>query len=336
MARPIIAITMGDPAGIGPELCLHMLSDADVSAICTPVIVGSSRILSRVAESTGLAFSVPAIGPRESEAAPPDGPAVIDLGSPADEETAPGRVCASCGRAAYEYIEWGINAALQGTVAAVVTGPINKESLNRAGLKYAGHTEIFAEKTGTGRYCMMQTSEPLTVSFVTTHMALSEVGRTITPERVADVIALTAEALTRIRGREPRIGVCGLNPHSGEHGLFGNEEAERIIPGIETARKQGLDVDGPLAPDVAFIPGVRQRYDALVCQYHDQGHIPFKMLAFDAGVNVTLGLPIIRTSVDHGTAFDIAWQGVARPTSMKQAIRLAVALHRGQTPLNGG
>jgi 4-hydroxythreonine-4-phosphate dehydrogenase len=241
----------------------------------------------------------------------------------------PGQVNTACGLAAYTYIGKAIEAAMAGGVAAVVTAPINKESLNLAGVKFPGHTEIFAAKTRADRACMMQTSDELTVTFVTTHVRHSDVPKLVTRERVLEVIELTADAVSRIRGKEPAIVVCGLNPHAGEHGLFGGEEEQSIVPAVEAAKARGLDVCGPVPPDTAFLPARRETTDAFVCMYHDQGHIPLKMLAFDKAVNVTLGLPVIRTSVDHGTAFDIAWQGRANPGSLIQAILLAVKLAGG-------
>ncbi|MEZ0274617.1 MAG: 4-hydroxythreonine-4-phosphate dehydrogenase PdxA, partial [Roseimicrobium sp.] len=216
---------------------------------------------------------------------------------------------------------------LAGEIAAVATGPLNKEALHMAGIDFPGHTEIFAARTHAARWCMMQYSEEITCTFVTVHVGYSEVPALLTLERILDVIELTAAALQRIRGTAPKIVVCGLNPHAGEHGLFGHQEEERvIIPAIEAARAKGIDVEGPLPPDTAFVPAKRKTTDAFVCMYHDQGHIPVKALAFDSAVNTTLGLPVIRTSVDHGTALDIAWQGKANPGSMIQAVRLAVKL----------
>lgn len=324
--RPIIAITMGDPAGIGPEICLQALADTGLARTCTPVVFGDYGVLQRVAEVCGLALP-------EHVLTDPDDirtvqtPAVYDLKAiPADAVT-PGKVAAAAGAAAFRYIESAIRAAQAGSVEAVCTAPINKEALRAAGVKYPGHTEIFAAQTDTGRACMMLTSEALTCSFVTTHIGYRDVPTALSQARILDVIELTVDAMRRIRGCRPRLVVCGLNPHAGEHGLFGGEEEERFIaPAIDAARKQGLAVDGPLPPDTAFLPRVRERTDAFVCMYHDQGLIPLKMLAFDSAINITLGLPIVRTSVDHGTAFDIAWQGKAGPNSLFEAVRLAARL----------
>ena len=209
----------------------------------------------------------------------------------------------------------------------VVTAPIHKESLNLSGAKFPGHTEIFTALTNAKRSCMMLYSDKLTVSMATTHIGYAEVCKKLSVERVLNVIELTAQTMKQLLRRAPRIGVCGLNPHAGEHGLFGNHEEEKFVgPAVKLARKRKLNVTGPLVPDAVFTNGQRKNYDAIVTLYHDQGHIPFKMLAFDTGVNITLGLPIIRTSVDHGTAFDIAWQGKADATSLFSAIRVAAQL----------
>jgi 4-hydroxythreonine-4-phosphate dehydrogenase len=225
------------------------------------------------------------------------------------------------------YIERSIEAALAGEVAAVVTGPIHKEALRAAGVAFPGHTEIFAERTGAKRACMMLMSPELTCSFVTVHVGYREVPGLLSVERVLEVIELTADYVRRVRSREPVLAVCGLNPHAGEQGLFGEREEERfIVPAIEAARGKRLRIEGPLPPDTAFLPARRRRTDAFVCMYHDQGHIPLKALAFDEAVNVTLGLPIVRTSVDHGTALDIAWQGKAKANSLVEAVRVAAAL----------
>jgi 4-hydroxythreonine-4-phosphate dehydrogenase len=209
----------------------------------------------------------------------------------------------------------------------VVTAPIHKEALSRSGVKFPGHTEIFTALTGAKRSCMMLYSDRLTVSMVTTHIGYTEVPKKLSADRVLDVIELTAGTMRRILGRAPVLGVCGLNPHAGEHGLFGRREEERCVePAVRRAREQGILAEGPLVPDAVFTSNVRRKYDAIVTLYHDQGHIPFKMLAFDTGVNITLGLPIIRTSVDHGTAFDIAWQGKADPGSLYSAVAVAASL----------
>jgi len=310
---PRIAITMGDPAGVGPELCLRLLTDARVRAVCEPIVVGSLALLNRVAHLLGLPLPDPAF--------------IHDLGNLNADAVEAGSVSATCGRAAYEYVTFAIDAALAGRVDAITTGPLNKEALYLAGVPFPGHTEILAERTHTPRACMMLTSDAITCSLVTVHVGYREVPALLTQELIRETIEVTAAAMLRLRGRTPRLLVCGLNPHAGEHGLFGDREEERIIaPAIAAARLAGIDVSGPLPPDTAFLPKNRERTDAFVCMYHDQGLIPLKALAFEEAVNVTLGLPIVRTSVDHGTAFDIAWKGVADVSSFVKAVELAAKL----------
>ena len=326
---PRIAVTMGDPAGVGPELCLRLLHDPGVTGHCIPVVFGDAGVLQRVSAATGVPLVAPTIS-RDRWADVHRGldrPAVLDLHCIRADEVTPGRVDARCGAAAFQYVMASIDAALAGQVAGVSTGPLNKAALHAAGHPFPGHTEIFAQRMGVERFCMMQYSEQVTCSFVTVHVGYHEVTALLNPPRILDVIELTGDALRRIRGREPRLLVCGLNPHAGEGGLFGQGEEERLIaPAVEQARARGWDVTGPVPGDTAFIPAARQQYDAVVCMYHDQGHIPVKMIAFDSAVNTTLGLPVPRTSVDHGTAFDIAWQGRANPGSLFSAVRLAVKL----------
>jgi 4-hydroxythreonine-4-phosphate dehydrogenase len=241
----------------------------------------------------------------------------------------PGQVDAACGNAAFQYVIASIQAGLAGEVDAIATAPLNKEAMNAAGHHFPGHTEIFAERMDAERSCMMLTSDEITCSLVSIHVGLHEVPGLLSRERILDVIDLTVEAMRAIRGREPRIAVCGLNPHAGENGLFGQREEERfIIPAIEAARAKGCNIEGPLPPDTAFLPWRRRQTDAFVCMYHDQGLIPLKALAFDSAINTTLGLRVTRTSVDHGTAFDIAWQGKASPNSLYEAVRLAAKLSR--------
>ncbi len=320
---PRIAVTMGDPAGIGPEICLHLLKDASLAATCVPVVFGDAGVLRRVAEKLKIPFTAPVVG----EAPAAAGPAVLDLRCMDAATVVPGKVDATCGDAAFRCVIAAIEAGLAGKVDAVATGPLNKEAMHAAGHKYPGHTEIFAERMQAPRSCMMLTSPELTCSFATVHVGYHEVPGLLSVQRIRDVIELTAEAMQRIRGRAPKLAVCGLNPHAGENGLFGQREEEKfIVPAIAAARAQGLQIEGPLPPDTAFLPGRRRATDAFICMYHDQGHIPLKALAFDSAINTTLGLPVIRTSVDHGTAFDIAWQGKANPASLGEAVRLAARL----------
>ena len=333
MKLPRIAVTMGDPAGIGPEICLRLINDASVAEICSPVIFGDASVLRRVAGQLALPFTAPVLSKQDwpTQSQEIKEPSVLDLGCIDGATVTPGQMDARCGEAAFQYVLAAIAAGLASEVVAVATGPINKEALHAAGHRYPGHTEIFAERMSAARSCMMLTSDELTCSFVTVHVGYAEAPRLLSVERILDVIELTANALRQMRGREPRLLVCGLNPHAGEHGLFGEREEERfIIPAIQAARTRGIEVDGPLPPDTAFLPGRRRVTDAFVCLYHDQGHIPLKALAFDSAINTTLGLPVVRTSVDHGTAFDIAWQGKASANSLAAAVRLAVRLAGNQ------
>ena len=328
--RPILGLTMGDPAGIGPEICIQALFEPAVLEHCVPVLFGDAGILQRLPMGEVRILSLAEwVATRRAHGT--IGPVIVDCRAFNLGAVVPGKVSAACGKAAYVYIEQSIQSALRGQLDAVVTAPINKESLHLAGVPYPGHTEIFTALTGASRSCMMLHSEVLTVSMVTTHIGYHEVPQRLSVGRVLDVIELTAEAMGWILGRPPRIGVCGLNPHAGEHGLFGDGEEERLVqPAIAEARRRGIDASGPLVPDAAFTAAQRKKFDAFVTLYHDQGHIPFKMLAFDTGVNITLGLPIIRTSVDHGTAFDIAWKGTADPQSLFAAIRVAMELAKGR------
>lgn len=329
MEKPRIAVTMGDPAGVGPEICLRLLANPEILRECVPIIFGDALILRRAAEVMALPFDVPIVN-RSNRASAGFGlnqPFVFDLETPEAARVQPGVVGAHTGAAGFAYVNAAIDAALAREVAAVATAPLHKEALHAAGVMYPGHTEIFAARTGAVRSCMMQYSEEITCTFVTVHVGYAEVPRLLTKERILDVIELTAEGLRRIRRRAPKLAVCGLNPHAGEHGLFGDREEERIIiPAIQAARAKGIQIEGPLPPDTAFLASKRASVDAIVCMYHDQGHIPVKALAFDSAVNTTLGLPIIRTSVDHGTALDIAWQGKANPSSLYHAVRLAIRL----------
>ncbi len=330
--RPVIGITMGDPAGIGPELCLRVWREPSVLARCVPVLFGDLGVLQRIPKSEPAISGGRVLSLAEWQQHPAlTGPALVNCAAIEPGSFQPGQVSSACGRAAFTYLEHAIAAALTGRLAGVVTAPIHKEALRLAGVKYPGHTEIFAALTGARRACMMLRSDVLTVSLVTTHVGYAEVPAKLSVGRVLEVIELTTEALQRMKQQPPRIGVCGLNPHAGEHGLFGNEEEQFVAPAITQARAKGIQVEGPLVPDAVFTPAQRKRFDAIVCLYHDQGHIPFKMLAFETGVNITLGLPIIRTSVDHGTAFDIAWQGVANPSSLLAAIHAAVDLSQNQS-----
>ena len=324
--RPAIALTMGDPAGVGPELCLKAAADRRVLESCRPVILGDRALAERVGAKLGLALPGVVVDSVD-EAAGTDGALLIDR--PADlAGLEPGRPSAATGRAAHDWLNLAIDGALAGRFAAMATAPINKRALHLAGIEEPGHTEILARRAGVSEAVMMLYSERITVGLVTIHQSLAGVPGSLSIRSILGTIELTGEALRRIRGREPRLGVLGLNPHAGEEGLFGDEEGRLIGPAIERARAAGWSVQGPLVPDAAFTPSARERLDGHVVMYHDQGLIPFKMLSFHDGVNVTLGLPLVRTSPDHGTADDIAWTGRADPSSMIEAVLLAARLAR--------
>lgn len=319
---------MGDPAGVGPELCLRLLDNDAVSQTCQPIVFGDRQALSRVANQLNLPWPPRVVSLNEwQDAGPSKQPTVVDIGGLAAEHLVPGKVNRYTGQASFEYIERAIESALAGTVDAVVTGPINKEAWQSAGIQFPGHTELFADRAQTDRFCMMMTAPSFSCSLVTTHVGYSEVAGMLESDRILEVIQLTHDALQRICGRDPKLLVMGLNPHAGEGGLFGNQEEERIIaPAIAQAKSQGINIEGPVPPDTAFLPWHREATDGYICMYHDQGLIPFKALNFDTGVNITLGLPLIRTSVDHGTALDIAWQGKADVSSLISAVTLATKL----------
>ncbi|QDU27553.1 4-hydroxythreonine-4-phosphate dehydrogenase [Anatilimnocola aggregata] len=326
---PRIAVTMGDPAGVGPELCLRLLQNEELAREVTPIIFGDAGVLQRVAAHLGWTFNAPVITTAEwpEKHRTITVPAVLDLQCVTAVDVIPCRVNANTGHAAYQYLDRAIAAGLAGEIAGICTGPINKAALHAAGHHYPGHTEILAERMQVDRWCMMLTSPEITCSFVTAHVGYHEVPQLLTSERILEVIELTHAAMRRLREREPKLVCCGLNPHAGEDGLFGNREEERIIaPALAMARAKGIQIEGPLPPDTCFLTWRRAATDAYICMYHDQGHIPLKALAFDTAINTTLGLPVIRTSVDHGTAFDIAWQGIAGPSSLFAAVRLAAKL----------
>ncbi|MGI6662635.1 MAG: 4-hydroxythreonine-4-phosphate dehydrogenase PdxA [Bacillota bacterium] len=334
-SKPNIAISVGDPAGIGPEITVKALSDPEIWEMCTPVAVGSVSVMRTISEI--LASSLPV----KEVTAPPPGEAepavyVIDCGLPLSP-VGFGKVSKEAGEASYAYINRAIDLALSGQVKAVVTGPIHKEAINAAGCPHPGHTEIFASRTGTKRYAMMLVHGNLRVSHVSTHVSLRRACDLCKRERVLETITLTASALTDMGIPQPRIAVAGLNPHAGEGGLFGDEEVKEIIPAIEDARAKGLKVEGPVPPDTVFVKARGGQYDAVVAMYHDQGHIAIKVAGFEIdpatgkwasvkGVNMTLGLPIIRTSVDHGTAFGKAGKGTANAESMVEAIKIAAVM----------
>lgn len=301
-------MTQGDPAGVGPELALELLNSPLAKEFPIKVLA-SVELLGRVAEALKIPFL------KEN---------IIDL--PLAGEIQPGEISKEAGAHGFACLEAAVEGAMKGDFSGVVTNPINKEAWDLAGYHYPGHTEYLVEKTEAQSHAMMLTSGEITCALVTTHIALADVPKVLCEERILEVIRLTHQSMKVIRGREPKLAMPGLNPHAGEGGLFGREEIDLLIPCLEKVRAEGINIIGPLSPDTAFLPSLREEIDAYVCTYHDQGLIPLKTLSFDLGVNVTLGLPIVRTSVDHGTAFDIAWQGKASATSLYEAVTLAASL----------
>ncbi len=319
MTTPM-AITMGDASGVGPEIVLCRAADGALGPD-PAVVYGDLAILRLGAELLGIDVEIEAISdPAQWRPGPLQ---VIDAGMLQAADHRPGAIDAASGAAARQYVLSATADALAGRVAGIVTMPMNKEATQLSDSQFVGHTELIAGVCGVQRFSMMLTAGDLAVTHVSTHVSLQEAIRRVTTARVGEVIELTHETLHRFVD-SPRIAVCGVNPHAGEHGLFGSEDAEQIVPAIEAARLAGIDATGPHPADTVFHQAVhRKLFDAIVCMYHDQGHTPMKLLAFETGVNVTIGLPIVRTSVDHGTAFDIAWQGIAFTGSLDHALRWA-------------
>ncbi len=327
MRKPVVAITRGDPSGIGPEIILKALADPEVYQECTPVVVGSAGIFAWAAELLGLAASLQTV---KSLAEVRGAPGTLDIWDiPMDRgQVQVGVEGAEGGRVAVEAVRAAVALALAGQVDAIATAPLNKAAMVRAGFRYAGHTEILADLTGTKDYSMMLVTPALRVVHVSTHVSLRQAIERVRAERIVKVIQIADGTLRRMGIENPRIAVAGLNPHAGEGGLFGQEEREQIAPAIERARQDGYAASGPYPPDTIFYRASKGEFDIVVAMYHDQGHIPVKLSGFDTGVNVSVGMPFVRTSVDHGTAFDIAYQGVASPKSMIEAILLAARMTR--------
>ncbi|SDF73641.1 4-hydroxythreonine-4-phosphate dehydrogenase PdxA [Sporolituus thermophilus] len=332
--KPVVAITMGDATGVGPEIIVKALDDQGVYDACRPLIIGDRGIMERAARIVDKPFAFRAIGDVAEARFEFRTVDVLDLANlPPDLPFA--KVDARAGKAAYEYLAKAVALAMSGKVGAIATAPLHKEALNAAGYPFPGHTEILAHLSGTRDYAMMLASDKLRVIHVTTHVALRKACDLINKDRVLRVIQLADQAVRALGIDRPRIAVAGLNPHSGEGGLFGNEEIAEIIPAVEEAKRRGFTVFGPIAPDTVFYrAAVKGEFDIVVVMYHDQGHIPMKVLAFETGVNVTVGLPFIRTSVDHGTAFGKAGKGTADSRSMTEAIYLAARMARGRTTAN--
>jgi 4-hydroxythreonine-4-phosphate dehydrogenase len=340
--RPIIGITMGDVTGIGPEIAAKALADPETYQICKPLVIGDAQAMRQAIEEIARVplklHPIKSVGQAKFEFGIAD---VLDMENIDMKGFTHGKVNAMAGKASVEYIQKGVSLAMNKEIDALVTGPIHKEAINAGGYHYAGHTEILADLTNTKDYSMLLVDRDFRVAHVTTHCSMREACDRVRKPRVLTVIRLLNDTLKRLGIPEPRIAVAGLNPHSGEGGMFGREEIEEISPAIEEAKAMGIKVEGPVPPDTVFAKLKGKQYDGVVAMYHDQGHIPTKVLGFEldvktmtytavAGVNVTMGLPIIRTSVDHGTAFGKAGKGRANPQSLMEAIRLATVLAKNR------
>ena len=337
MKKPVLAITMGDPAGIGPEVTVKALQHRELWEKCIPVVVGEPHVLEDALRFSDLKQAVHSIRMPEEAVGKPGMIECLDLHALAPENYRLGQVSAACGEAAFQYNVKAIDYAMAGRVAGVVTAPINKEALHLAGHLYSGHTEIFADYTHTPHYAMLLMSGRLRVIHCTTHVSMRKACDLITRERVGEVIGLADQAMRMMGLEHYTIGVAGLNAHCSENGLFGTEEAEAISPAIQDAQARGIPVEGPIPPDTVFVKALAGQYDVVVAMYHDQGHIPLKVVGFQldaatgrftslSGINTTIGLPILRTSVDHGTAFDKAGKNLANEASMVEALELAAQM----------
>ena len=322
--RPIIGITMGDPAGIGPEIILLSLCNPSIYKACRPLVIGDLNVLIAAKKCVRSHLHVKAVNNPDEGIYNLGTVEVLNLTEIVPDPSLWGHPTVETGRAMVNYIESAADLAAQGRIAAMVTCPINKSAMQIAGCRHNGHTELLAERTKSDNFSMMLAGDSLRVALVTIHVPLRKVPSLLSTSKVLQTIRLTWQAMQdRFGLKTPRIAVAGLNPHAGEDGMFGSEEKNIILPAIRDAGNEGIEVKGPLPPDTVFYQAASGNYDAVVAMYHDQGLIPFKLLHFHDGVNVTLGLPIIRTSVDHGTAYDIAGTGMADPGSLIAAITMA-------------
>lgn len=340
--KPILGITMGDPASIGPEITVKALSDPAIYEKCSPIIIGDAAVMEAAVGIVGKNVKINAVSDVKEAKFEFGTIDVYDMKLVDMDKLECGVVSAMAGNAAFQYVKKVIELAMNHEVDATVTNALNKEAMNLAGHHYSGHTEIYAEYTGTKKYTMMLAHENLRVVHVSTHVSLREACDRVKKDRVLEVIRIADQACKELGIKEPKIGVAGLNPHSGENGMFGREEIEEITPAIEAAKGEGIIVDGPVPSDTVFSKARGGWYDIVVAMYHDQGHIPLKVVGFVynqaeqkwdavAGVNITLGLPIIRASVDHGTAFDQAGKGVANELSLINAMDYAIRMSEGRT-----
>ena len=326
MSKPILGITMGDPAGIGSEITVKALTTPEIYELCEPVVFGDAEQIKRLLTVLNLEAKVTSVSDLKNLNSNVKNINVFDLHN-VPEEVEFGKVNPVCGRAAYQYIEAAVKEAMDHNIHAIVTAPLNKAALHAGGCNLPGHTEILATLSGTKDYSMMLSSKKLNVIHVSTHVQLRKACDLVKKERVYKVIHLAQDTLKLMGFDNPRIAVAGLNPHCGEGGLFGDEDINEIVPAVQKAQQEGLNVQGPIAPDTVFHRAANlHEFDIVVVMYHDQGHIPLKVLGFSSGVNITVGLPIIRTSVDHGTAFEIAGKGIADKESMLEAIHIGAQM----------
>jgi 4-hydroxythreonine-4-phosphate dehydrogenase len=322
--RPVIGISMGDPAGIGPEILLKALSNPKIHEVCRPIVIGDMTILKRALQFSSAPLELIQVDHPAQAMDSPKTINIIQASNLTEAVTTLSSPTMETGKAMENYILTGVDLALKNKIDALVTCPITKTGLKIAGSIFHGHTELIADKTKTRKFAMMLEGKSLKVVLVSIHIPLRQVAKSLNVQNIVRTIDLTHDSLVRRFGiSSPKLAVAGLNPHAGEESMFGNEEEEIISPAVALARGKGVCIDGPLPPDTVFFHAVNGKYDAVICMYHDQGLIPFKLVHFKDGVNTTLGLPIIRTSVDHGTAYDIAWKGIADPTSLMEAIYMA-------------
>jgi 4-hydroxythreonine-4-phosphate dehydrogenase len=319
-----IAITMGEPGGVGPEVIVRALHCSGIWKSCSPVVVGNAGVMREAVRLSGIPMKVKTV--TDISGLRPQAGIIYVLEVRSRLSAKKGVPSVSAGRAVVKYVKRAVGLALNNEVNAVVTAPISKESLKMAGHKWPGHTELLAELTDAKNYAMMFSSKKLKVILCTIHMPLKDVPGKISEGLVLKTLRLAGTGAGMLGIKKPRIAVAGLNPHAGESGIMGKEEVRSIIPAVRKAQNEGMNVSGPYPPDVVFHRAYKGEFDIVVCMYHDQGLIPFKMLAFETGVNFTLGLPIIRTSPDHGTGFDIAWKNRVDPSSMIEAIKLAARI----------
>ncbi len=324
--RPILALTLGDPAGVGAEVTAKALARTEVWEFCRPLVVGDARILAEAVALVRAPLRVRSVSDVAEARFEPSAPDVLDLHNVDPAQLQRGKVSAAAGRAAASYIERAVALAQAGQVGAIVTCPINKAAWKAAGIQHVGHTEMLAALTGDARVTTMLATTGLRVVHVTRHVPLGEVARHITREQVLETIRLTHSGLRPLGFPQPRIAVAALNPHGGDGGLLGREEIDHIAPAVDAAQREGIAAVGPIPADSVFFRAIRGEFDVVVAMFHDQGHIPIKTHGFERSVTVTLGLSIVRTSVDHGTAFDIAWQGLASEESLVEAVRLAAQM----------